>query len=155
VIKPELRASKILEDLALCPFRDREPHSCRLSKTRDLPRLQPAPRPTRYAEKIGSDAISNEGAAHARPMTRALKEIDVSAAVHLAFDELQLAYLAFGLPLGRAAAAIACCVHAIEPFVRVWRHGGRVRQRRERGRVLGGRDGQRGAVPTSPSARKT
>jgi hypothetical protein len=33
-------------------------------------------------------------------MTRALKEIDVSAAVHLAFDELQLAYLAFGLPLG-------------------------------------------------------
>jgi hypothetical protein len=99
VIKPELRASKILEDLALCPFRDREPHSCRLSKIRDLPRLQPAPRPTRYAEKIGSDAI-DEGAAHARPMTRALKEIDVFAAVHLAFDELQLAYLAFGLPLG-------------------------------------------------------
>jgi hypothetical protein len=42
VIKPELRASKIVEDLALYPFRDCEPHSCRLSKTRDLPRLQPA-----------------------------------------------------------------------------------------------------------------
>jgi hypothetical protein len=60
VIKPELRASKIVEDLALYPFRDREPHSCRLSKTRDLPRLQPAPRPTRYAEKI-DPAQTREG----------------------------------------------------------------------------------------------
>jgi hypothetical protein len=52
MIKRGFRASKIVEDLRLGPLQDREPHSCRLSKRRDRPRLQPAPRPTRYAEKI-------------------------------------------------------------------------------------------------------
>ena len=48
--------------------------------------------------KIGSDAVSMNRSSEANDA--GLKEVEVSAAVHLAFDKLQLADLAFGLPVG-------------------------------------------------------
>jgi hypothetical protein len=127
-----------------------------------------------FFAEAGQGCLSQHMAFHCRPQLRCCRcRRDVEHRIE-SIERKHIMVLA----ARRAGAVIACCVHAVEPFVRVWRQGGRIRQRRERAgvqlapgearpaaptrllrtrclaQVLGGRDDQRGAVATSPSARR-